>query len=160
MCTRGYVFSCIKLSFTYIHISTHTPHYFQCAISPSNYRKIHCPLMSIACRHLQESADWSSWAARECVWTTEPLPRDVNHCLSRDHLHKPTYHPLLQGAVLKDNGKKECKWLENASRRNTVKKIGKGKDDFMFWYVRCAFVWLHECTILHWRLLGSSITGV
>lgn len=27
-----------------IYIHTHTNHYFQCTISPSNYRKIHCPL--------------------------------------------------------------------------------------------------------------------
>lgn len=67
----------------------HTPHYFQRAISLSNYRKIHCPLMSTACRVLHAPADWKGGKSSfwERVWTTESLPRDVNHCLSRDHLH-------------------------------------------------------------------------
>lgn len=60
------------------------------------------------------------------------LPRDVNHCFSRDHLHHTTHHPLLRRAALADNGRKEYKRLENASKRRTIKKIGKGKVGFMF----------------------------
>lgn len=88
---------------------------------------------------MQEPAGWqgkySLWAARDCFWTTESLPRDVNHCLSWDHLHQTSHHPFLQRAVLKDNGRKDYKQLENAGRWMTIKKVGRAEDGFMFWNV-------------------------
>lgn len=125
MCKRTSFLLHLTPIYIHPHFHTHATHYFQCAISPSNYRKIHCPLMSVACR-----GKYSCWAARECVWTTESLPRDVNHCLSQGHLHQTAHQPLLQRAVLRDNGKKDYKWLETTSRGKTIKQIGKRKGWF------------------------------
>ena len=58
MCKRTSFLLHLTPIYIHPHFHTHATHYFQCAISPSNYRKIHCPLMSVACRGLPEPADW------------------------------------------------------------------------------------------------------
>lgn len=58
ICKRTSFLQHLTLIYIHPHFHTHATHYFQCAISPSNYRKIHCPLMSVACRGLLVPADW------------------------------------------------------------------------------------------------------
>lgn len=44
-------------------------------------------------------------------------------------------------------------WKMQAGER-LLRKLEKGKDGFMFWNVRCTFVWLHA--ILHLRFFEAD----
>lgn len=99
---------------------------FRCLIT----EKYIAIILSIARRGLAKSSDLKrkmQLLSSQEICLERSSPGDVNHCLSQDHLPKTTHYPLLQRAVLKDNGKKERKILRF---RYTIKKIGKGKDGF------------------------------
>ena len=83
------------------HFQTNSSLFIKGAIAQSNYRKTLPLNESPAGRRGKHSL----WAGNACVWTAESSSRDVNHCLSLDHLPWTTHHPLLQRAVLKDKGK-------------------------------------------------------
>lgn len=86
-------------------------HYFQFAISPSSYRKVHYPLYCLW-RRAGEATNLKR--RRGGAVYEQPgnfffpffffgppslLPQNVNHCFSGDHLLHTTHHPLLQRAV-------------------------------------------------------------